>query len=79
MPNMYDFAALKEAAYLYHKKYYKGAGGQAICTCGAASGGSSACKALSDLDTLFVDADFSNPYWIEEFEKYREAYIRGTS
>lgn len=67
-----DFLALREACNDYHVKHSKGAGGAAICVCGASSGGSKACRALSRFQTFFQYSKWGDPNWEIEYEKLVE-------
>lgn len=49
-----DFVALLDAC---HKSHGKGAGGAAMCICGAGCGGSAACSALNILKIGLTSAD----------------------
>jgi hypothetical protein len=66
--------ALFDAAGEYHKKHSKGAGGSAVCVCGAGCGGSKACRGLSILRDLFRYADFSDPNWKSRFEFVQQCF-----
>jgi hypothetical protein len=70
--------ALFDAAGEYHQKHNKGPGGAAVCVCGAACGGSSACRGLAVLRDLFryMDIDRPTSVWAERFKFIQECFDR---
>ena len=63
------FAACGE----FHAKHSRGPGGAAICICGAACGGSEACRGLALLRNFFRYAKWGDESWREQFELLSES------
>lgn len=60
--------ALRDAVREYHAKHSKGPGGAAICVCGAACGGSKACRGFSILRDIVRYANPKDPKWLQQVE-----------
>ncbi len=67
-------AALFDAAADYHKKHSKGAGGAAVCVCGAGCGGSKACRGLALVRDLFRYSDFDSHDHRKRFEYVQQFF-----
>lgn len=52
-----QWAALRAAAWEFHRKRATGVGGAVVCICGAGNGGSAACAALKTLTRLKDEVD----------------------
>ncbi len=67
---------LFKAAGEYHNTHSKGPGGAAICICGAACGGSKACRGLSVIRTMLRYAKWGDPAWEERYEQLAQWFDR---
>ena len=67
---------LFRAAGEYHQKYSKGPGGAAVCVCGAACGGSEACRGLAAVRDFLRYASWGDPGWEERYNFLRECLDR---
>ena len=59
---------LFRAACEYHEKHSKGPGGAARCVCGAACGGSKACRGLSVIRQFLRYAKWGDARWKNRYE-----------
>lgn len=55
----------------YHQKHSKGPGAAMVCICGAACGGSKACRGLSVIREFLLYAEWADPKCKERYEWIR--------